>query len=164
MEERSCCFTGHRNIEKKYLTHLEEHLTDLLEKFIKVGIVHFKAGGAIGFDNLASLKVLELKEKYPNVTLDLILPCHGQTKGWPESEIAAYENILSRANSVTYASDVYTNGCMHLRNRMLVDGSSVCIAFCTSQKGGTAYTIRYATENNVSVINLATLIKYSENI
>ena len=41
------------------------------------------------------------------------------------------------------------------RNRHLVDGSSVCIAYLTQEKGGTAYTVNYAKQKEVQVINLA---------
>lgn len=44
---------------------------------------------------------------------------------------------------------------MFKRNRHLVNGSSVCIAYLTQEKGGTAYTVNYARQNNVQVINLA---------
>lgn len=44
---------------------------------------------------------------------------------------------------------------MFRRNRYLVDNSSICIAYLTKNKGGTAYTVDYAKKLGVTVINIA---------
>jgi len=153
---KTCCFSGHRQICDEHLIRLPECLTVLLDSLIKKGFRHFKTGGAIGFDTIAALKCLELKNKYPDlsVTLELCLPCRDQTLGWSEMEKSAYRFILERADKVSYESDVYTKGCMHARNRRLVNGSDVCVCYLSTDKGGTAYTCSYAKEKGVEVINL----------
>lgn len=153
---KTCCFSGHRQICDEHLIRLPECLTVLLDSLIKKGFRHFKTGGAIGFDTIAALKCLELKNKYPDlsVTLELCLPCRDQTLGWSEMEKSAYRFILERADKVSYESDVYTKGCMHARNRRLVNGSDVCVCYLSADKGGTAYTCSYAKEKGVEVINL----------
>ena len=153
---KTCCFSGHRQICDEHLIRLPECLTVLLDSLIKKGFRHFKTGGAIGFDTIAALKCLELKNKYPDlsVTLELCLPCRDQTLGWSEMEKSAYRFILERADKVSYESDVYTKGCMHARNRLLVNGSDVCVCYLSTNKGGTAYTCSYAKEKGVEVINL----------
>ena len=114
--------------------------------------MYFGAGGASGFDTLATQCVLSLKKQYPHIKLILVLPCITQTKGWSKNDIAIYEEIKSQA---VYTSHDYFRGCMFKRNRHLVNGSSVCIAYLTQEKGGTAYTVNYARQSNVQVINLA---------
>ena len=47
-----------------------------------------------------------------------------------------------------YISKEKKKGCMHARNRYMIDNSSLCIAYMTRQSGGTAYTVKYAQENN----------------
>ena len=42
-----------------------------------------------------------------------------------------YEEIKSQADKVVYTSHDYFRGCMFKRNRHLVNGSSVCIAYLT---------------------------------
>ena len=37
----------------------------------------------------------------------------------------------------------------------MVDRSTVCIAYCNRKTGGTAYTVRYALRQGVTVRNLA---------
>ena len=65
MEEKnkSVCFTGHRKIRKKD-TLLEYNLYKNIENLIMKGFIYFYAGGAKGFDALASKAVIKLKEKY----------------------------------------------------------------------------------------------------
>ena len=41
---------------------------------------------------------------------------------------------------------------------MLVDGASVCIAYCNKQRSGTAYTVKYAKERGLDVVNVASVV------
>lgn len=119
--------------------------------------MYFGAGGALGFDTLAAQCVLSLRKRYPHIKLILVLLCTAQTKGWSKNDIAIYEEIKSQADKVVYTSREYSRGCMFKRNRHLVNGSSVCIAYLTQEKGGTAYTVNYAKEQGLAVINLASV-------
>ncbi len=151
----TCCFTGHRTISEEHICRIPEMLDEVLEECIQEGVTVFRTGGAIGFDTLAALKVLEKRRKYPNIRLELCLPCRDQTAGWNDYFRSVYENILGHADKITYLYDRYTAGCMMERNRMLVDGSQICIGFCVRQKGGSAYTLGYAKKKGLRVINLA---------
>ena len=52
---------------------------------------------------------------------------------------------------------------MQKRNRHLVDNSSLCISYLTSDSGGTAYTVNYAKAKGLKIINLAELYAYLGN-
>ena len=105
--------------------------------------------------SIAALRVLALKERFPNVRLHLILPCRDQTKFWRTGEKALFDDILAKADAVSYVTDVYTPSCMYTRNRALVDGSDLCIAYLTENRGGTLYTCTYALKHRVELLNLA---------
>ncbi|MGM9586528.1 MAG: SLOG family protein [Candidatus Limivicinus sp.] len=122
---------------------------------IQAGIRFFGAGGARGFDTLAAQTILKLRRKYPHIKLILVLPCLSQTQGWRDEDIKVYESIKTAADKVTYTSEKYTQGCMHKRNRHLVDHSSICVCYLTEDRGGTAYTVNYAKKQGLKVINLA---------
>ena len=154
MEGKICMFTGHRTINAKHLSELPRKIDGLLEKLISEGYTEFRAGGAVGFDTLAALKVLEKKRKYGFVRLHLYLPCHGQENGWSENLKKAYYYVIENADSVRYSCESYVNGCMQKRNREMVDGSSLCLAYCGRSKGGSAYTVAYAEKKGVRVINM----------
>ena len=52
-------------------------------------------------------------------------------------------------------SERYYQGCMHERNRYMVDHSRVCICYLTERTGGTAYTVEYARSRGLKIFNLA---------
>jgi len=155
MRERTCCFTGHRELpflkRKMIARKLEQTVTGLIQS----GVQYFGAGGALGFDTLAAQTVLNLKKEYPHIKLILVLPCLSQTRGWKEQDVQIYETIKAEADKVVYTSQQYTQDCMHKRNRHLVDHSGVCVCYLTQDKGGTAYTVNYAKKQGLEVINLA---------
>ncbi len=150
-----CCFTGHRTIEVDKRQPLTKRLDALLDELARRGFTEFRAGGARGFDTLAALRVLALRERYPACKLHLMLPCRDQTKYWSVGEQAVYKEILQAADAVDYVSEYYDHACMHARNRALVDGSDLCVAYLTENRGGTLYTCSYALKKQVELINLA---------
>ena len=150
-----CCFTGHREI--KLLTpaeiekKLEKKLTDLI---VNEGFTDFRAGGAVGFDSIAALVVLKLKEQFPHVKLHLILPCKKQDRYFTAIERQIYKYTIEKADSVSYVEEHFSRGAMLARNRVLVDGSDLCIAYLEKLEGGTYYTVNYARKKRVATVNL----------
>ena len=154
--EKVCCFSGHRTISPELVVHLPALLDSKLSSLIENGFSTFKAGGAIGFDTICALKVLEMKKRYPerNIRLELCLPCPEQSAFFRDIDKKIYDYVLAHADSICYADKIYRAGCMFERNRMLVDGSDLCLSYLSSKKGGTAYTVSYAKEKGVEVVNL----------
>lgn len=155
---RVVCFTGHRSIPGEDAERLTELLEDTIVELCERGATVFRAGGAMGFDTMAALKVLDVKERYPEIRLELILPCRNQTERWDSVSRRAYRYVLQRADSHRFLFDTYFEGCMLERDRRLVDGSDVCVAYCARSQGGTAYTFSYALRAGVEVINLNDLL------
>ena len=153
--KRTACFTGHRNIPVNDRVKLDKLLDNVIEALFNKGVVFFGCGGAYGFDMMAEYAVLRAKERHKEIKLILVLPCKEQDKYWNDESKAMYKDILSKADKIVYTSEVYTSDCMHNRNRHLVDYSGYCIAYCTKQSGGTVYTMNYAKDSGVKVVNLA---------
>ena len=150
-----CCFTGHRKIPTVDLPTVQKRLQKTIKQLMKQDITTFYCGGALGFDTLAAQVVLKARRFHPQVKLILALPCRDQAEQWREADRLLYESIKRRADEVVYLSERYTRGCMFERNRYMVDHSDVCVCYCTSDQGGTAYTMKYARRRGVPVINLA---------
>lgn len=150
-----CCFTGHRHFDRQDILLLQTYLDTLLENLINQGFRVFRVGGAIGFDMLVEELLLEKKENGRDIRLELVLPCHGQEAKWSPEDKRRYVKILRDADSVEYVCEEYTPGCMHARNRRMVDGSQLCVAYCTHTSGGSYNTCRYAEEKGIPLINLA---------
>ena len=154
-----CCFTGHREIKRKCAREIYAYLCEDIEMLISDGYDRFRVGGAIGFDTMAALAVLEAKKEHPHIKLDLVLPCKDQDKFWRKTEKIIYSYIKNNADTVNYVSERYHSGVMMQRNRKLVDGSDFCIAFVQKRGGGSAYTGNYAKEKGIPVLNIAGQIK-----
>ena len=153
---KRCCFTGHRDIpEDKYIKTMQLLRHKILTLYTE-GYRIFNTGGALGFDTMAAQAVLKLKESFPDVQLHLYLPYPQQADKWPAKARAVYDYILRHSDKVTYSDSEYNSGCMNRRNRALVDNADLCIACCTQTTGGTVYTMGYAIDSGVDVINIAT--------
>lgn len=150
----NCCFTGHRIIRLGDRETLSNNLSDTVKSLVEIGVYNFISGGALGFDTLAANTVISEREKNSDIRLILTLPCKEQTRGWRRKDAEEYERILSLADEVIYVSDEYYDGCMQKRNRYMVDNSSHCIFYMTSPRGGTAYTVKYAIENEITMHNI----------
>ncbi len=152
---KSCSFTGHRVVPVCDRERVKKALDETIEKMIvENGVRLFITGGALGFDTSAALAVLEAKKRHPDVKLRIAIPCNNQTKGWSAAAAALYEDILEKADEKVKTGEEYTSGCMHVRNRYMIDNSDYCIAYKTRESGGTAYTVKYALEKGVEVINI----------
>ena len=148
-------FTGHRDIYRAEGSEGFSVLVETIDSFIEKGYEYFVAGGALGFDTMAAEAVIKLRGKYPHVKLILMLPCKTQSLAWGAWQIRKYKKILAEADEIIYTSEEYTQSCMFERDRAMADASSVCIAYCNKEKGGTAYTVSYALKKGIAVTNLA---------
>lgn len=152
----TCCFTGHRIITGESKIYVFNRLCDTVRELYLQGITNFVSGGALGFDTLAAFAVLHLKRKFPKIKLTLALPCRDQDSRWSHADRETYRKILDAADEIICLNESYCTGCMHQRNRLMVNLSSVCVAYCTKASGGTAYTLSLAESEGLGVINLAT--------
>ena len=154
-KEKTVCFTGHRVISAEDMPVVMSRLYSLMAEHILRGYKNFICGGAVGFDTLAAESVIGFKARFPHIKLILCLPCRDQTAKWASvSDLAKYKEILGKADEVEYIQPFYTDGCMHKRNRWMVDNSSVCVSFLKQRRGGTLYTYNYAKKSGLEIYNL----------
>lgn len=99
----SCCFSGHRSILDEDFPKIEFLLFQETERLIQGGVDHFITGGALGFDTLAALTVIELRREYPQIALELALPCKNQCRRWSKENVLQYQNILSLADNPVFS-------------------------------------------------------------
>ncbi len=151
---RTVCFTGHREISDEAMERLTELLERVIGELCERGATVFRAGGAQGFDTVAALTILNMKETYPEIQLELVLPCKNQTETWDMASIQTYHYIMQNADYAEFLFDSYVEGCMQERDRALVDGSDVCVAYCARSQSGTAFTYTYAMREGIETINL----------
>jgi len=155
--EKCCCFTGHRRMSPQEDMRVRLRLRRELARMADRGIDTFLAGGAVGFDTLAAQEVLRAKgEFFPWLRLLLVLPCPGQEAKWNQRDAAVYRTLLRQADEAMYIAESYYKGCMLQRNRYLADHSAYCLCYLQdTDRGGTAYTVRYARAKGLEITNLA---------
>ena len=159
---RTCCFSGHRDLPADEIKDLQVRLTNEIRKLVKNGVTRFIAGGAVGFDMMAAICVLNLKASdFPNLHLTLALPCPRHFGKWQESDKQMLLHLLERSDEVVFVSDEYQPGCMQKRNRYMVDHAEYLLCYHTKKEGGTAYTVNYAKRNGLSVTNVAQYVQTS---
>lgn len=152
---KSCSFTGHRNVKKNQ--DLIDKLTVSIEECINNGVTDFYSGGAIGWDTICGKVVLQLKEKYPQIKLHLVLPCRKefQTLYWSDTQKLEFEEIFQLADTIQYTSSEYYDGCMKIRNARLVELADICICYRDNRYNtGTAQTVRMAIAKHIPIVNI----------
>lgn len=154
MKETTCCFSGHRSIPPFFTNNIREITTNIITSLIKRGINTFICGGAVGFDMICGLIISKLKEENQDIKLILFLPHYDQDKFYNKRNKVCYNHLIKNADEIVYTSKDYYNGCMQLRNRLMVDNSSHLISYCTKNYGGSYYTKEYANLKEINVINV----------
>ena len=155
----SVCFTGHRyhklGASAKDPQRLIKAIYDECERMItEDGAVHFISGMAQGTDIFASLAVLELKEKYPFITLECALPCESQAEKWSDRMRDIYFSVIEHCDKETMVGRHYTHGCMQKRNMYMVDSADRVIAVWDGSGSGTGNTVKYALSSGKPVYRI----------
>ena len=156
MKEQTCCFTGHRNVPVDKQKEIVARTGAKVRELIRGGYRCFIVGGAIGYDTLAAELLFHLRDvERMGIRVILAYPFDGYTAPWSEGQKAAYARLLPLYDERICVAAAASRGAYLQRDRYMVDASSMCIAYCTRQTGGTAYTIRYAAKTGVPVCNIA---------
>ena len=157
----TCCFTGHRpnslpfgyDEQNPQCIRMRFLIWNLLNKLItEKGVTHFISGMALGIDQICAEVVLELKARHPEITLECAFPCETQAVRWSESQCERYYRIAEQCDKETMLQHHYDKDCMQKRNRYMVDSSDIIIAVWNGKPSGTGNTVRYAQEQEKTVI------------
>ncbi len=155
MRERTCCFTGHRDISADRLQMVVTGTEAKVRELISQGYRYFGIGGAMGYDTIVAEMLFRLREReYPEIKIILVYPFDGFISRWSDSQQATYARLLPMYDKRVCVCKSASREAYLARDRHLVDYSSACIAYCTRQTGGTAYTIRYAAARGVPVFSV----------
>ena len=160
---RVCAFTGHRPSKLPFLkdendpkhARLSRKLEERLEELAREGYTHFVSGAALGVDTLAAEKVLLLREKHPEVTLELAIPCPEQSGRWSAADKERYNRLVERADVVTTVCPMYAPFVMQERNCYMVEKCDLLLAVYDGSAGGTrnALSIALDMKKQVEIID-----------
>ena len=152
--QKTCCFTGHRDITPQDLDGILSQTEETVRQLIRQGVVFFGVGGAVGYDTEAAKLLFRLKEtEFPQIKVILVYPFDGFTSRWSPLQQAEFSRLLPKYDKKVCVAERASQEAYLERDRHLVDGSAYCIAYCTRDTGGTAYTVRYARQQGLKIFN-----------
>ena len=151
----TAAFSGHRFIDASQREHVKKRLSSAVLDAYGNGIRNFISGFAIGFDMMAAEVVAALKQTHPDITLTAAIPFNGQASRFGFYDRKRYDRLLEVADEVIMLSDRYYPRCFLDRDEFMVNNASSLIAYYDGrEKGGTFYTIRKATAQNIPIVNV----------
>ena len=158
----TCCFTGHRAVKLAWrddesdprCEELKNKIYNAAEAVYLSGKHRFICGMANGCDMYFGESVINLRFKYPGISLEAAVPWEGQADKWPLDLKERYMRLISGCDCLTVVSKAYTPDCMYRRNRYMVDSSAALIAVYNGLAGGTRQTMLYALRKGLDVIEI----------
>ncbi|MBQ2383281.1 MAG: hypothetical protein II290_04510 [Oscillospiraceae bacterium] len=149
MEEKlvdSCFFIGHREASSEILPALmeavEQHITGY-------GVTEFIVGNYGAFDRMAAKVVIAAKERYPQITLTMLIPYHPAERpielpqGFDGSFYPPGMEKVPRRVAIVRA------------DRYMIDHVDHLIAYAWHPASNARELVRYAMGRKVSVTNIA---------
>lgn len=148
-----CCFTGHRP-EKLKTSEIEikKGLARAIEDALAAGKRTFITGMARGTDIYAGELVLQYRETEPSIHLICAIPYPDFEKRWSDHWQERYNVIIQRADLIKVVCPSFNMDSYQIRNKWMVDRSSLLIAVFNGERGGTKNTIDYAKTQNVEIV------------
>lgn len=157
----TCCFSGYRPEKMPFRTYdpdavqaLEAALDRAVEHAVSQGYHTFLSGMAAGFDIWAAEAVIRARAHH-DIRLLCAVPHDHQSDRFPPSWKKRYNVCLVNSDAVRVFASNYFSGCFSVRNRFMVDSSSLLICYFDGQAGGTAQTVHYAQSSGLYIINLS---------
>ena len=158
MNEKTCCFFGHRTINET--EELKSKLMEIIEKLIVDEKVDtFLFGSKSRFNSLCLELVTEIKEKYPHIKRIYV------RAEYPDIN-EQYTNYLLESYEDTYYPEKILNSGRAAyveRNFEMINNSKYCIVYYdeqntpTTRKSGTKIALDYAIKKRKQIINITSL-------
>lgn len=145
-----CCFAGHSDM---YNSEAKNKVKKIAEELIVNNSVNeFWVGNYGSFDGCAGKAIRELKEIYPHIELDLVIPY--LTKGINEYKELYYQNY---DNIIVADIPITTPKRFRIikANEYMVDNSKFLICYVERSWGGAVKTLGYAKRKKLNIFNIA---------
>ncbi len=163
-KRQTACFSGYRPEKFTFILHqgnkdylaLEKRIEEAILQAVDEGYTSFICGMAKGFDLVAGSLVVALKESWAELAaLNVVAVLPFERQGFSsEPWHTLHKMVLDRASEVVTLAPKYHPQAYHDRNRYMVDNSNRLICYYDGQKGGTDYTVKYAREKGLEIVNV----------
>lgn len=149
---KRCCFAGHSELTDK--DKIYKNVSILIEKLItEENVSHFRVGNYGDFDFLCARAVRSLKDKYPHIQLDLIIPyITAGIRDLKSYYTENYDTITIAEIPQNTPRRFYISKC----NEYMVETSDFLICYIKNSYGGARQTLTYAKRKKyIKIYNLA---------
>ena len=147
-EYKSCFFIGHREADDRLLPRLELVIDRLIQE---EGVRYFYVGGYGGFDRVAVAAVRRMKQKYPDITLMLVLPYHPAERPTEAPDVfdGTYHPDGLESTPKRYA--------IVRANRIMVDACDWLVCYVRHGASNSRKLLEYAQRRNrkIQIYNIA---------
>ncbi|MFR9651430.1 MAG: SLOG family protein [Rikenellaceae bacterium] len=141
--------------DRAILNQIADKIYNTIESLYDQGFLHFYCGMSSGFDLMAAVAVLELRNKYPDVKLIAVVPFKGQEERYSDKDKQTYRNVMETADEVVTLAERHTDNAQYLRrNDYMLEQSSHLVCYYDGQRGGTMYTYNRAVKTKMSITNI----------
>lgn len=148
MDQKVCCVTGPRDISDDKMDYVAKELRAEVAQAIKEEFTIFLSGFADGTDLLFAEVIVEEKSQHPELSLEAAIPYRNRLSAKDEK----LQRLLASCDKVYVQQERYAPNCLLNRNRYMVSRSQRVIAvYDGRERGGTAFSIRYARIMNKDV-------------
>ncbi len=157
MQDKTCCFFGHRTINET--EELKERLYEVIEKLIiEKQVDTFLFGSKSRFNSLCQETVTKIKEKYPHIKRIYVraeFPCIDEQ--YTNYLFESYEDTYYPEHIIGSGRAAYVE-----RNYEMINKSRFCIVYYdelnapTTRKSGTKIALDYAIKKQKHIFVLPT--------
>lgn len=137
----------------------KKRLHNTIEVLIDQGYMHFLSGGSMGMDMFAAEAVLDLKDKYSDIVLEMVSPFDAQAAKWAPEYRERHDLLFDAADIVTATGHEYTKSAMFARNRYMVNHANVLLAAYDGKTGGTQKTVQFARQAGIQIYTIRPVVK-----
>ena len=151
MEEKKCCFAGHR-YEFNCYGVTEEKLHDILEKLILEGFTIFYDGNLGYFDKLCRSVLYDLKKQYTFIKIISVKYYYNHKKDIFDNNDNFDKEVFVGLENVHYKQKIIK------RNQWIVDNSDCMVCHIKepvySRESGAKRMLNYAKKKGIRIISV----------
>ena len=150
MMEKTCCFTGHKNLTQEQAIEALHLLIKRVNELTIEGYTHFISSFANDTDVLLAQIIGSFRYKNKNLVLEAVIPIENKLNSLDKIKYA-----LMLYNKVTVMQEQRGHECFQKRNKYMIDNSGVVVALWDEKTSKEAYNaVNYARSQGKEIIRM----------
>lgn len=153
MTEKTCCFTGHKNLTQEQAIEALHLLIKRVNELTIEGYTHFISSFANDTDVLLAQIIGSFRYKNKNLVLEAVIPIENKLNSLDKIKYA-----LMLYNKVTVIQEQRGHECFQKRNKYMIDNSDVVVTLWDEKTSKEAYNaVNYARSQGKEIIRMSPL-------